>query len=197
MRILQADDREAAELTLIENLQREDLNPVEEARGYRALMDTYGLTQEVTAERVGKSRPVVANSLRLLNLPAEVLSMLEAGELSLSHARTLLEAPDAATQLQAAKITAEKELTVRETAALIRRLTADAPSKSGRRASPDGVDYMAEVEKELTRRLGRRVKVVSGRRKGHFEIDFYGSDDFEAVREALMTMKKAGGEKDA
>lgn len=197
VRILQTDDRETAELALIENLQREDLNPVEEARGYRALMDNYGLTQEMTASRVGKSRPVIANSLRLLSLPAEVLGMLEDGSLSLSHARAILEAPDEKTQLQAAKITAEKHLTVRETAVLVKRLVAGAPEKKERRPAADGVDYMAEVEKELTRRLGRRVKVVSGKRKGRFEIDFYGADDFEAVREALMSVKNPGGEADA
>ena len=197
VRIIVADDQKAAELALIENLQREDLNPVEEARGYRALMDNYGLTQEVAAERVGKSRPVVANSLRLLNLPGEVLDMLEEGTLSLSHARAILETPDASTQIEAAKKTAEKGLTVRETTALVKRLIAGKPEKKERETAADGVDYMAEVEKDLTRALGRRVKVISGKRRGHFEIEFYGNEDFEAVREVLMAIKSTGGAKNA
>ena len=197
VRIMDAGDREAAELALIENLQREDLNPVEEARGYRALMDNYGLTQEMTAERVGKSRPVVANALRLLNLPSEVLEMVEEGGLSLSHARAILETPQAAVQIDAAKAAVEQGLTVRETTALVKRLIAGKPENKERKPAADGVDYMAEVEKDLTRSLGRRVKVVSGKRKGRFEIEFYGTDDFEAVREALMTVKCAGGVIDA
>ena len=194
-RILEAGDRETAELALVENLQREDLNPVEEARGYRSLMDSYGLTQEAAAERVGKSRPVVANSLRLLGLPGDALARVEDGTLSLSQARAILEAPDATTRSAAAKEAAERGLTVRETAALVKRLAAG--KKAAKRkspASPDGVDYMAEVEKDLTRTLGRRVRIAGGARKGRFELEYYGREDFETLRKALLEIRKGGGD---
>lgn len=195
-RIIEADDRETAELAMVENLQREDLNPVEEARGYKALMEGYNLTQEEAAQRVGKSRPVVANSLRLLNLPDEILGKIEDGTLTLSHARAILEAPDAKIQLEAARISTEKGLTVRETAALVKRLISGEPEKkqAHRRVFPDGVDYMAEVERDMTRRMGRRVKVVQGAKRGRFEIEYYGKDDFEALRQALMQIKGETGE---
>lgn len=192
--ILEADDRETMELALVENLQREDLNPAEEARGYKALMDEYGLTQEEVANRIGKSRPVIANALRILTLPEEAVALVESGKLSTSLARTVLELEDAEKQLRAARYIVEHNLTVREAAVLVKKLAAEEeePEKA---EENDAVDYMAEVEKQLTRKLGRRVKIVSGRKKGHFEIEYYGSGDFENVLNALKSLSLGNGGK--
>ena len=192
--ILEADDRETMELALVENLQREDLNPAEEARGYKALMDEYGLTQEEVANRIGKSRPVIANALRILTLPEEAVALVESGKLSTSLARTVLELEDAEKQLRAARYIVEHNLTVREAAVLVKKLAAEEeePEKA---EENDAVDYMAEVEKQLTRKLGRRVKIVSGRKKGRFEIEYYGSGDFENVLNALKSLSLGNGGK--
>ncbi|MBR7081816.1 MAG: ParB/RepB/Spo0J family partition protein [Oscillospiraceae bacterium] len=193
VRVIEADDRKAMELALVENLQREDLNPVEEARGYRRLMDEFGITQENAARTVGKSRPVIANALRRLALPESVLENLEKVVISTSHARLLLELDGDKLREKAAREIVEKSLTVRQTEALVKRLLRgeekSPPKKIG------GVDYIAEVEKKLTARLGRRVKITDGRRKGRFEIEYYGSDDFEELREALMGIKHRSGGK--
>ena len=188
VRILDVDDQETAELALIENLQREDLNPVEEAQGYRALMDGYGLTQEKVAQRVGRSRPVIANALRLLNLPESVQEMLSSGELTLSHARAILELQSAADQETAAQQTVERGLSVRETTALVKKLASAGKSskeKKDPRIAPDGVDYMAQVEKELTDIMGRRVKIAAGSKRGKFEIEYYDREDFERLYQVL------------
>ena len=176
---------------MVENLQREDLNPVEEALGYRTLMQEYSMTQEGAANVVGKSRPVIANALRLLALPEKVLDMLRDGKISVSHARLLLELDGDAVREKAAEEIIEKSLTVRQTEALIKKIKS---GKKPKKEKPEGVDYMAEVEKDLTKSLGRKVKVVSGKRKGRIEIEYYGNDDFEVIREALMALK-AGGKK--
>lgn len=193
--IMDADDMKAAELALVENLQREDLNPVEEARGYKALMETYGVTQERAAQSVGKSRPVIANALRLLALPEDVLSLVETGTLTISHARLILELEDDSDRSLAARTAVERGLSVRETGALVKRIAAgDKPRKATpSRVSADGVDYFAEVEKDLTSRLGRRVKISSGTKKGKFEIEYYGAEDFEALYSALQAVKPGKG----
>jgi ParB family chromosome partitioning protein len=194
VRIIEADDRLSMELALVENLQREDLNPVEEARGYRTLMEEYGLTQEETAKRVGKSRPVVANALRLLTLPKKALQLTESGKLSLSQARAILEIRDDALRDKAAAAAAENGLTVREIEALLKKWTKSAKVKSQSRAAADGVDYYAEVENELGKALGRRVRIVSGRKKGRIELDYYDKEDFEQLCEKLRSLlKKDGG----
>lgn len=191
VRIIEADDRKAMELAMVENLQREDLNPVEEAKGYKTLMDEYGLTQEETASRVGKSRPVVANALRLLTLPDEVLALVESGKLSLSLARTVLEADNESDRIRAAEIIADKGLTVREASALIRKMSREKEEKP-ENAVGDGIDYLAEVEKRLEKALCRKVKIIRGRKKGRFEIEYYGDDDFEYVSGALETLRLEG-----
>jgi len=189
-RIVEADDRKAAELALVENLQREDLNPAEEARGYRALMDEYGLTQEETAQRVGKSRPVVANALRLLRLEKEILDLVEKGSLTLSQARALLAVENGPARLAVAQAAADGGLTVRQMQAMAKR-PARAPQKA-RRTAADGVDYLAQVEKRLSDALGRRVRIAEGRRRGRIEIEYYGSDDFETLCEALAAAAGRG-----
>ena len=161
VRVIEADDKAAQELALVENLQREDLNPMEEARGYRALMEEFGLTQEAVSQSVGRSRPAVANALRLLTLPEPVAAMLEKGELSAGHARALLPIEDAALQLQAA-----------------------------RQVAAPAVDYAARMGDELGEALGRKVHIIDGRKKGRIELEYYGADDREALLQALFTLKK-------
>lgn len=184
VQIIEADDRRAMELALVENLQREDLDPIEEARGYRRLMDDFGLTQEEAAQAVGKSRPAVANSLRLLTLGNEVLSLVSSGDLSAGHARALIPLKDPAEQLQAALTVVKKQLSVRETENLVSRQTSKAKEKEEKNA--DAVDYAREVEKNLENALGRKVKLVNSARQGKIELQFYGADDRENLIEDLL-----------
>ena len=187
VRVLEADDRRTAELALVENLQREDLNPIEEARGFRALMTEYGLTQEDAARSVGKSRPAVANAMRLLSLTPEVLELVEKGTLSAGHARALVPVLDPKLQLAAAKEVAEKGLSVRQTEQLAARLLRkpkEEPVKSG-----ISVDYCAEVGDRLSKSLGRRVKLIDGKKAGRIVLEFYGADDREALIEKLEKLK--------
>ena len=186
VRIVEADDKQAQELALVENLQREDLNPMEEARGYRALMEDFGLTQEAVSQSVGRSRPAVANALRLLTLPEELAKWVEKGDLSAGHARALLPIEDEALQLQAAKQVMEKGLSVRQTEALAANLLKE-PKKS--RSAP-AVDYAAHVSDQLGQALGRKVHIIDGRKKGRIELEYYGADDREALLQALFTLKK-------
>ncbi len=186
VRIVEADDRKAQELALVENLQREDLNPMEEARGFKALMEDFGLTQEAVSQSVGKSRPAVANSLRLLTLQQPIADMLEKGELTTGHARALLSVEPAALQLQAAKQVVEKGLSVRQTEALAASLMREPKARKPR----GDVDYAAHVGAELGQALGRKVHIVDGRKKGRIELEYYGADDREALLQALFTLKK-------
>ena len=186
--VIEADDRQAMELALIENLQRQDLNPVEEAQGYHSLLEDYGLTQEEAARRVGKSRPAVANALRLLNLEADILEQIRSGALSPGHARAILSLKDGKKRQEAAQKIVSLDLSVRQAEALCRSL--------GREPKPEPptgtlqVNYVAECEKTLSRRLGRGVKIVSGKRKGRFELEFYGPEDLQRLYEALQTLPK-------
>ena len=188
VRILDADDRQAQELALVENLQREDLNPLEEARGYRLLMDEYGLTQEAVSQSVGKSRPAVANALRLLTLGDEICAMLENGSLSAGHARALLALDDKALQLQAAEQIVQKGLSVRQTEALVNSLkkTKKAPVKP---LEVDEIDYTAETSRVLGQRLNRKVSIVDGKKKGRIVLEYYGADDREALIKSLLNLK--------
>ena len=186
-RIIEADDRKAQELALVENLQREDLNPMEEARGYRALMDDFGLTQEAVSQSVGKSRPAIANALRLLNLDPEVASMLENGLLSTGHARALLPLP-AVAQVEAAQLVVSRGLSVRQTETLVASLLKEPAQKKEKDRS--AVDYAAVMSAQLGEALGRKVNIVDGRKRGRIELEYYGADDREALLKALMTLKK-------
>ena len=185
--ILEADDRKAMELALIENLQRSDLDPIEEARGYQELMNQYGMTQEQAAQSVGKSRPAVANALRLLSLSEPVLALVAEGKLSAGHARAILAIKDANQQLALAQRVIALSLSVRQTETLAKRMAKPAEKKP---QTPEvRVDYVAECEKELTQRLGRRVRIVSGKRKGRVELEYYGEDDLQALYEALQLVR--------
>lgn len=188
VRIVEADDRMAQEIALVENLQREDLSPMEEARGYQSLMDDFGLTQEAVSVSVGKSRPAVANALRLLTLQRDVVRMLEKGDLTPGHARALLPLTDKALQLEAAKHIVEKGLSVRQTETLVASLLKT--PKATAPAAPDAVDYASIMSAQLCETLGRRVRIVDGRKKGHIELEYYGADDREALLQALMGLKK-------
>ena len=185
--VIEADDKKATELALIENLQRSDLNPVEEALGYQTLMSDYGMTQEETAKSVGKSRPAVANALRLLQLCPEVLEMLRSGKLTAGHARAVLTLNTAKKQISAAQKIAALGLSVRQAELLCKNMTkepVEEPETSLR------VDYVAECEKQLSKHLGRGVKIVNGKRKGRFELEFYGQDDLQILLDALMKIKR-------
>ena len=183
--IIEADDRLAAELALVENLQRTDLNPVEEARGYQTLIKEYGLTQEEAAQSVGKSRPAITNAMRLLALPEEVLDMLEAGELSAGHARALLAIQDDTLKIEAARMIVAKGLSVRQTEALAVSL---GKKKERETHQPAGIDYLALAAKQLEISLGRRVKMTEGKKGGKIEIDYYDADDREALMDALRSI---------
>ena len=164
--IIEADDRKAMELALIENLQRQDLNPVEEALGYQSLMEDYGLTQEEAAKRVGKSRPAVANALRLLGLSTEVLEKLRRGELTAGHARAVLVLKTEKKQMEAAQKIAALGLSVRQAELLCKNMAKEPKPEPAE--APLAVDYVAECEKTLSKHLGRGVKIVNGKRKGRF-----------------------------
>ena len=186
--VIEADDRKVMELSLIENLQREDLNPMEEAAGFQALMDGYRLTQEEAAKRVGKSRSAVANALRLLSLSPAVRKLVEEGKLSAGHARALLPLPEKQ-QEAAAKAVLSGALSVRQTEALVKRVLAeDKPAKKETKPA-DAVDYTAEAQKSLARALGRGVKIVRGRKKGRIELEYYGLDDLNGLLDALAALR--------
>ena len=185
--IIEADDKKAMELALIENLQRQDLNPVEEALGYQSLMNDYGLTQDETAKRVGKSRPAVANALRLLGLCPEVLEKLRSGALTAGHARAILTIKSEKKQQEAAQKIIALGLSVRQAELLCRNMTREREPKE---IPTLAVDYVAECEKSLSKHLGRGVKIVNGKRKGRFELEFYGQEDLQVLLDALMKIKK-------
>lgn len=182
--IIEADDRKVMELGLIENLQREDLNPAEEARGYQTLMAEYGLTQEQVAQRMGKSRPAVTNALRLLNLPEDLMALVEEGKLSAGHARALLGAPNQTLQRQAAKAVLEKGLSVRQTEALVKALQREKKEKP----QEDNVlaIYLADIEKNLGSQLGRKVHIQHKGKKGKVELEYYSEDDLDALLRLLQ-----------
>jgi ParB family chromosome partitioning protein len=185
--VIEADDKKATELALIENLQRQDLNPVEEAWGYQSLIEDYGLTQEEAAQRVGKSRPAVTNALRLLGLCPEVLERLRKGELTAGHARAILSIKNEKKQQEAAQKICALGLSVRQAELLCKNMSKEpAPQKQVTLA----IDYVAECEKSLSKHLGRGVKIVNGKRKGKFELEFYGQDDLQTLLDALMQIKK-------
>lgn len=188
-RVIEADDKLTTELALVENLQREDLNPVEEAQGYRTLMEEYGLTQDEAAQRVGKSRPAVANALRLLSLAPEVLQFVEQGLLSAGHARSLVTVKPEELQIDAARQVMKNGLSVRRTEELAKRLMC-APKPESEDDGAIRVDYAAEVTRRLERALGRRVLLSENGKKGRIVLEYYGADDRERLIETLAGLNK-------
>ena len=179
--IREMNEQEAAELALIENLQREDLNPMEEAIGYRTLMENYGMTQEQAAQVVNKSRPAVSNALRLLQLPEEVTNLVSEGKLSAGHARTVLAFEGAEAQIAAAKQTVAKGLSVRE----LERM-AKAAKRTPRAPKPSSRDsFYDEVELALRENLGRQVKVTATPKGGILQVEFFDPEDLRALANKL------------
>ena len=189
--VVDYDDRKAAEMALVENLQREDLNPMEEARGYQKLMQDYSLTQEEAAAGVGKSRSTVANALRLLNLSAPVSDMVESGILSAGHARTLLALEDPALQKRAAEQVLAKTLSVRKTEQMVSRLKKEAAKALEERdpAPEDAVDYASALSEELSSVLGRRVSLSEKNNRGKIELFYDNADDREALVTVLRNLR--------
>ena len=192
VRVLEADDRSVAELALVENLQREDLNPMEEARGYQKLISDYSLTQEEAAAGVGKSRSAVTNALRLLNLSAPVADLVERGALSAGHARALLAVEDPVLQLSAAKQVLEKSLSVRKAEQLAAKLAKQSPAPPSSPEEGPFVDYAAALSDELSSLLGRRVALTEKKNRGKIELFYDNADDRESLIAALRSLNHIG-----
>lgn len=186
--IIEADDRKVMELGLIENLQREDLNPMEEADGYLALKEEFGMTQEEIAQRMGKSRPAIANALRLTALPPLLRDMVVDGDLSAGHARTLLALPREDLQEKAAQMVVSRELSVRQTEALVKSLQSEVKPGKAKGLDEQRI-YLDEIEKNLSNRLGRKVSIAAGKKKGKIELEYYDLDDLEALLSLLKSLK--------
>ena len=184
--IKEVDEKELKDLALIENLQREDLNPIEEAKGYKLLIEEYGLTQEQVAEEMGKSRPAIANTLRLLALPEDLLKLVEEGTLSAGHARAILGAPTQAMQRQAAKQVIAHGLSVRQTESLVKALQKQPAEKKA--ANDEIALYLGELEKSLSSNLGRKVTISHHGKKGKIQLEYYNPEDLEALLSLLNTL---------
>ena len=198
VRVIEADDKRAMELALVENLQREDLNAIEEARGYRTLIEEYGMTQEEASQSIGKSRSAIANSLRLLNLTPPVMAMVEDGDISAGHARALLSIKEEADQLRIATKVVAESLSVRQTENLAAK-TASSSAKANKQHEDEleiKINYLADTEKRLEASLGRKVVIRDSKKKGSIELEYYGSDDRETLIDALLNFgsSKGGGE---
>ena len=188
--VIEADDQKAMELAMIENLQREDLNPMEEAEGFRALVANYGMTQEEAARRVGKSRSAVANAMRLLDLSPALQERVTDGQLSAGHARALLPLSPGL-RAEAAKAVIDGGLNVRQTEQLVKRLQdRAAEEEKPEKKETLAVDYVAEAEKSLSARLGRACRISHGKKKGKVEIAYYGVDDLNQLLDALERLGK-------
>lgn len=192
VKIIEADDKTTAELALVENLQREDLNPIEEAKGYRTLIDEYGLTQDEASKSIGKSRSAIANSIRLLNLSKTVIGLVEKNEISAGHARALLSITDEEEQCRAANEIIAKMLSVRQTEKLVSQIQKshngkDADAKNDKNNS--SIDYLKITSEELSKRLGRKVHICDGKKTGKIEIEYCGDEDREKLIEQIKKIK--------
>lgn len=173
------DEQQVMEIALVENLQREDLDPIEEAEGYKNLMEAFGMTQDEVAKRVGKSRSAVANSLRLNNLEDKIKKMVSSGELSQGHARTLLGLTDKKARLVVAEMVAKKEMSVRELENLVSSMEKQKKNPSKKKNQKD--IYFADVEEQLGRALGTKVTIRHGKENGKIIIDYFGKDELERI----------------
>lgn len=189
--IIEADDKKVMELGLIENLQREDLNPMEEAEGYEVLIKDYGLTQEEVAKRIGKSRPAITNALRLLSLPQEVRPMVIDGLLSAGHARAVLSVKGGEkTQFSFAQFLVKNALSVRQAEEKAKTFTLS-PSDPPYKPTDPNTIYIKEAEQSLSDRLGRKVTISNGRKKGRLELEFYNVDDLNTLLDLLESLPKS------
>lgn len=174
------DDKEMLEIALIENLQREDLNPMEEAEGINNLINTYNLNQEQVAKRLGKSRPAISNALRLLKLPKEIRILLEENSISTGHARALLGIEDNAKKVELAKLIVDKGLNVRETESIIKKMK-ESKEDSKKKKPKEKPSFIMEIENKMEEFLGTRVTIQQGKKKGIIEIEYYSNDDLERI----------------
>ena len=174
-------DKQIMEVALIENLQREDLNPVDEAMGYKTLMNMFSLTQEQISERIGKSRSAVANSLRLLNLSEEVLDLIKEGKLTEGHAKVIMSLKDPSEQLAAANAVINKRLSVRETEQLVKAKLN--PPRTIIKPNRQLAEYLSDLEDNISKTMGTRVKIHHKNGNGKIEIDYYSNDEFERIME--------------
>ena len=187
--VLEVDEREAYQYALVENLQRQDLNPIEEALGYRRLMDDYGYSQEKAGEKVGRSRPYITNALRLLSLPQLICDMIASGALSAGHGRALV-VLDEQKAMEAAKSILEKDLSVRETEALVKRMLEDTPDEEEEKKEDAVAMYVRELERSLASSTGHKISIKHGRKKGKLTIEYYGNDDLDKICAALNKIEK-------
>jgi len=193
VRVVVADDQKALELAMVENLQREDLSPIEEARGYRALMEEFDLTQEEVAHKVSKSRPTVANSLRLLTLPDELIELVLRNDLSAGSARALLAIKNEEDMKSAAHTVVSGDMSVREVEAFVRKL---GRVKSSKPKQPGiEVNYVVDAQNRLTAAMGRKVVIKQNKGKGKIEIEYYDQEDFDVLFDALLLSDENRGEK--
>ena len=187
--VLEVDEREAYQYALVENLQRQDLNPIEEALGYRRLMDDYGYSQEKAGEKVGRSRPYITNALSLLSLPQLICDMIASGALSAGHGRALV-VLDEQKAMEAAKSILEKDLSVRETEALVKRMLEDSPDAEEEKKEDAVAMYVRELERSLASSTGHKISIKHGRKKGKLTIEYYGNDDLDKICAALNKIEK-------
>ncbi|MBQ3092586.1 MAG: ParB/RepB/Spo0J family partition protein [Clostridia bacterium] len=187
--VLDVDEREAYQYALVENLQRQDLNPIEEALGYQRLMEDYGYSQEKAGEKVGRSRSYIANALRLLTLPQIITDMIASGALSAGHGRALV-VLDEQKAMEAAKSILEKELSVRETEKLVKRLLEEVPDEAEEKKEDTVAMYVRELERNLASSTGHKVTIKHGRKKGKLTIEYYGNDDLDKICAALNKIEK-------
>ena len=187
--VLDVDEREAYQYALVENLQRQDLNPIEEALGYQRLMEDYGYSQEKAGEKVGRSRSYIANALRLLTLPQIITDMIASGALSAGHGRALV-VLDEQKAMEAAKSILEKELSVRETEKLVKRLLEEVPDEEEEKKEDTVAMYVRELERNLASSTGHKVTIKHGRKKGKLTIEYYGNDDLDKICAALNKIEK-------
>ncbi|MDO5549089.1 MAG: ParB/RepB/Spo0J family partition protein [Eubacteriales bacterium] len=186
--VIEADDQTMMELAMIENLQREDLNPIEEAEGFRSLIDDFGMTQDVVAERVGRSRSAVTNSLRLLSLSDDIRAMVSEGKLTAGHARAVLSIPEDEARLAAAQAIAEEGMSVRQAEAFCKKQKKSRNKPEKAEKEPFSVNYYEDIQKKLEASLGRRVHVSGKKNKGKIELEFYGNEDLERLAAALTSV---------
>lgn len=173
------ESREAAEVAMIENLQREDLNPIEEAEGYKSLIDSFSLTQEEISRRVGKSRTAITNSMRLLNLPDAVMKMIIAGELSSGHARALITLKSDELKIETAKRIVKEGLNVRQVESLVKHLNTESQITKPKK-NPVQIE-IEHIESEISKKLSTKVHIKHGAKRGKIEIEYYGNDDLERI----------------
>lgn len=194
--VIEANDQRVAELALIENLQREDLNPIEEAEGFGRLQKEYGMTQDEIAAKVGRSRPAVANALRLLGLPKKVRTMVLDGKLSAGHARTLLSLETSAQIEETAAICIESDMSVRSLEKYVAKLLAEKEEPKAENKNVPEVNYFEEIENRLASKLGRKITFRAGRKKGKVEIEYYDAEDLETLIELLESVKRPAPEEE-